>query len=247
MAESKSKTEPAQEPEVKRDSREPRALSTEYHKARKQLMLWAAVLFVWELVGIDLEKAKDAGGNTGAIIGALKSPQAVPWALLILVGYFLFKITVEWYQCNFHRRLMRVARIDFLSAWVVALLAYTLYVYQAVSRVQFADLLQQSNRAASLSAGAFFGVVLGFFAMRTWNGLARGLGFERADYLIVFGILVPLAAAMLAGFYSKYLNWLFSVIGIAVPTLLLLGVNAVVLIAERRSLRATRQQSGVTR
>jgi len=53
-------------------------------------MLWSGILFIWELVGIDLEKAKEAGGNAGAIIGAIKSPQAVPWALLILVAYFLF-------------------------------------------------------------------------------------------------------------------------------------------------------------
>ena len=47
-------------------------MSSEYHKARKQLMLWAGILFIWELIGIDLEKAKDAGGNFGAIIGATK-------------------------------------------------------------------------------------------------------------------------------------------------------------------------------
>jgi len=43
---------------------------------------------MWELVGIDLEKAKEAGGNAGAIVSAIKSPQAVPWALMILVAYF---------------------------------------------------------------------------------------------------------------------------------------------------------------
>lgn len=72
--------------------RDPQALSIEYHKARKQLMLWAGILFIWELVGIDLEKAKESGGNAGAIISAIKSPQAVPWVLLILVVYFAFKL-----------------------------------------------------------------------------------------------------------------------------------------------------------
>src|SRR5215468_1594260 len=100
----------------KRPPREPQALSNEYHRTRKQLMMWSAILFIWELVGVDLEKMKDAGGNFGALIGALKSPQAVPWALVILVGYFLFKVTIEWLQCAASRRALRVSQIDFVSA-----------------------------------------------------------------------------------------------------------------------------------
>jgi hypothetical protein len=142
------------EQEPKRESkREPRALSSEYHKARKQLMLWAGILLVWEFVGIDLEKAKEAEGYAGALIKSIKSPQAVPWVLLVLVGYFIFKLTIEWYQCNPVRRRMRVARIDFISAWFVSLLAYVLYFAQAISRVQFADVLQQSKAWQSLIIG----------------------------------------------------------------------------------------------
>src|SRR5215470_10836100 len=91
-----------------KSARDPQALTSEYHRARKQLMLWAGILFIWELVGIDLEKAKEAGGNAGAIITAIKSPQAVPWALLILVAYFLFKTSIEWFQCSGLRRALRV-------------------------------------------------------------------------------------------------------------------------------------------
>src|SRR5438128_12523613 len=82
----------------------PKELSSEDHKAHKQLMLWSVILFVWELVGVNLDKAKEVGGSVGAIVAALKSPQAVPWAILCLVGYFLFKCTVEWAQCNRERR-----------------------------------------------------------------------------------------------------------------------------------------------
>jgi len=35
-------------------ARDPQALTPEYHKARKQLMLWAGTLFVWQFIGIDL-------------------------------------------------------------------------------------------------------------------------------------------------------------------------------------------------
>lgn len=152
MAEPTSKSESTTEP--KREPREPRALSNEYHKARKQLMLWAGILFIWELVGVDLEKAKEAGGNFGAVVGAIKSLQAVPWVLLILVGYFLFKCTVEWYQCNSARRAQRMARVDFFSAWVVCGLAYALYAVQAISHSQLADYLGQRVKGASYTIGA---------------------------------------------------------------------------------------------
>src|SRR5260221_11931059 len=99
------------EPEIKL-ARHPSPLSTAYHKARKQLMLWAAILFIWELVGIDLDKAKEAGGNAGAIIGAIKSPRAVPWALFILVVYFSFKLRIEWRQCIETRKSVREAKQD---------------------------------------------------------------------------------------------------------------------------------------
>jgi hypothetical protein len=49
----------------------PKELSSEYHKAHKQLMLWATILLIWELIGVDLGKAKDAGGNIGPIVTAL--------------------------------------------------------------------------------------------------------------------------------------------------------------------------------
>ena len=52
-------------------------------------MRWASILFIWEFVGIDLEKAKDAEGYAGALVRSLKSPQAVPWILLALVFCFL--------------------------------------------------------------------------------------------------------------------------------------------------------------
>src|SRR5258708_29483891 len=162
----REETEPELKPAV-----HPKELSTEYHKARKQLMLWSAILFIWELVGIDLQKAKEAGGNAGAIIGALKSPQAVPWALLILVLYFLFKCWVEWAQCHPDRKKVQFARADFISAWIVSLTAIALLIGQTISRVQFANLVQNSDRAASVVIGfiegAFLGVMVGRGIQRT--------------------------------------------------------------------------------
>ena len=139
--------------------REPQALSSEYHKARKQLMLWAGILFIWELVGIDLEKAKETGGNAGALITALKSPQAIPWVLFVLVGYFAFKLGIEWKQCEARRKELLASRIDVGSAWVVAFFACVLYVYQTVSRIQVADVVQSSNGPQSFAVGLMLVVI----------------------------------------------------------------------------------------
>ena len=154
--------------------REPRALSSEYHKARKQLMLWAGVLFIWELVGIDLNQAAESGGNVGAVLKSIRSRQAIPWALLILVGYFLFRFTVEWYQCNSSRRNMRVAKVDFYSSWFVTLVACALYLGQAVWRVQLANLSWGSLLQSAL---AIVSVVLTLIATGSRVGpiLARWL------------------------------------------------------------------------
>jgi hypothetical protein len=140
--------------------RDPKALSSEYHKAHKQLMLWATILLIWELIGVDLSKAKDAGGNIGPIVTALKSPQAVPWALTGMIIYFLFKCSVEWAQCPIDRRKIRFARIDFFSAWLVAVAAIALYVAQAISRVQFADRLQFTALLALLVAMTLVGLFM---------------------------------------------------------------------------------------
>ena len=104
-------------------------------------MLWSAILFIWELVEIDLDTAKDEPGNVGAIVKSLKSRQAVPSALLILVIYFLIKCWIEWAQCHPERRKVLFGRIDFYLAGLVSLLlSIALYAGQAIRRVQFANL-----------------------------------------------------------------------------------------------------------
>ena len=192
----------SEKPEVSsKPKRDPAALSSEYHKARKQLMLWAAILFVWELVGIDLDKAKEAGGNAGAIIGAIRSPRAVPWALVILVFYFSFKLRVEWRQCNEDRRGVREARQDYLSAFIVASLACGLYFVQTISRVQLADYLPAAG-GGGLELMMFLFTVGGplvFYGVQDlarWRQTGR-LRSRRRLYSAVFSILAFIVGALL--------------------------------------------------
>jgi hypothetical protein len=189
-------------------ARDPRALSTEYHKARKQLMLWAAILFIWELVGIDLDKAKEAGGNAGAIIGAIKSPRAVPWALLILVLYFSFKLRVEWRQCNETRRRVREAKQDYYSAFTVAGAACALYFYQAISRVQLADRLPSGGSGLNelmllLVVNYTLGVQF-LLAVRRWRSTK-----EHIHWLKTIEFVFAIASVVAATILSKIsrLSW----------------------------------------
>jgi hypothetical protein len=220
--------------------REPAALSVEYHKARKQLMLWAGVLLLWELVGVDLEKAKESGGNVGAIISAIKSPQAVPWALIILVGYFLFRFTVEWNQSNQSRRLLRWAKVDFTAAWIVSLGAYALYFGQTISQVQFADLLQSSNKYQSLSAG-FVGGVLVILGLFFWKSQRYSDMFPMVRafpvFLVLLGILfLPLGA--LGGKFPMGINWKFGLVG------MISGIIALSLLLQFLSGKVTNKNTG---
>lgn len=204
-----SEEKPATKP-----TRDPQALSSEYHKARKQLMLWAGILFIWELVGIDLEKAKEMGGNAGAIINAIKSPQAIPWVLLILVAYFLFKTTVEWHQCSGSRRALRVSRVDFGSAWIVTALAYALYAYQAISRIQFADIVA-SLKGQSFVLGAVAGLFGEHFIKLFFSGENRFL--RKNKILWIWYVIVPgsFILAIPIGIFRGNLNGLYVIIGLA--------------------------------
>lgn len=178
-----------QPPSKPSDTREPRPLSTEYHKSHKQLMLWSTILFIWELIGVDLEKARDVGGNVGPVVTALKSPQAIPWVLVILVLYFSFKCSIEWAQCQAERRSVRFARIDFISAWVVSVSAIFLYLGQAVARVQLAN--SPNFHPFLFLLLAWYPVIIGtFIYIIATQDREKRLHWRRT-------VLLPLAASVL--------------------------------------------------
>jgi hypothetical protein len=202
----------ASQPKAERPKPDPKALTPEYHKARKQLMLWAGILFVWELVGIDLQKAKDAGGNAGALIASIKSPQAVPWVLLVLVAYFFFKSCVEWSQCEVRRRQLLAARIDFGSGWVAACLAFALYAYQAATRIQLADVVQGSpSRVLSAMVGFMLMLII-ITAVRP-----KVLHLETSKFRLGFSIMIGALIVSTVLFFASrsMVAWRYIALGLA--------------------------------
>lgn len=105
---------------------EPEPLSPEYHKARKQVVLWSGILLTWEFLGFDVERAK-AAQNVGPLLGAIKNPTYIPFVMLILVAYFACKTTVEWVQCSPARRATGISQLDFFSAWAIAFLSFVFF------------------------------------------------------------------------------------------------------------------------
>lgn len=166
-------------------AREPGSLSIEYHKAHKQSLLWAAILLFWELVGINLTNASATPTNFGALAGSIESPQAIPWAFLILMAYFLFKLALEWAQCNEARKRRRASRIDFVSPWIVSFLAVALYIVQAISHVQIADVIRNHALYTSVIPLALMIGVSSIAAQRWIADVLR----ERDWFSIPFGLL----------------------------------------------------------
>lgn len=91
-------------------------LSDEYHKSRKQLVLWSAILITWEVVGFDHSKLN---GTAGDVFVAIR-PEAVPWILAAVVAYFSFRMLVEWAQCSEERRQLTASMLDVRAAAFIA-------------------------------------------------------------------------------------------------------------------------------
>jgi hypothetical protein len=190
-------------------------------------MLWSSLLFIWELVGIDLEKAKETGGNAGAIITAIKSPQAIPWVLLILVIYFVFKTTVEWYQNNVVRRSLRASRVDFASGWIVALIAVGLYIAQTIARAQLADVVQaRPGTAVQILVGivggsaTFAGVKFILNAEVDWS--------DPLDLVAIFlGPVILITGYIAHRWFGLQVHWPTALTAIAIGVLVQFALRAV--------------------
>jgi hypothetical protein len=111
-----------------------------YAHSRKAYGLVSALLIAWELIGVELEASPIEN-----IKLTLKSPQAAPYVLIVLIIYFSFRTTIEWYQNDVRRRRLLASRIDFTAAHAIAAVAIVLYAFQSLSKIQVANTISSSS------------------------------------------------------------------------------------------------------
>jgi hypothetical protein len=88
----------------------------------------------------------------------------------------------------------RIRKADFIFAWIVSLAAIALYIGQAISKVQLADLLDTDDKRLSLLYGFATGMIITliplFFARRR-----KESKWETKLALIVVALLVLVGSA----------------------------------------------------
>ncbi len=112
----------------------PQPLSEQFYKARKSLVLFSGLLFAWEFIGFELREATVAGTEV-----TIQNPEAAPFVLAVVVGYFLGRTVIEWFQSPEDARSRRVSQIDFGGSTVIPAVALLTFLVQQISGVRVAD------------------------------------------------------------------------------------------------------------
>ncbi len=102
-------------------------LGQHYYKSRNSLLLFSGLLLAWELIGINLEEATTSGLKV-----KIQNTEAIPYVILLLVIYFVFRLIVEWMQSNIIRRKLLQSRIDFVVSLIIPFLSISIYIVQKV-------------------------------------------------------------------------------------------------------------------
>ena len=163
----------------------PDAMTDAYHKARRGYGLFSGLLIAWELIGIQVNASPFSDFNV-----TLKSPEAAPYILIALVGYYAFRLTVEWYQCDSSRRALKVSRIDFFIAHFLGFVAVGLYAIQRGLGLQLADQLGDSP-----PYWIVFGLASSILVLVTWRNYKIAPKGNRFFIFMfaVFMIALPIA------------------------------------------------------
>jgi hypothetical protein len=123
----------------------PTEFSDAYHKARRQLTLYSAILIAWEYVGIRLG-SKDLDPIIVKVPIAetkvrIEHPEVIPIIILLLIIYFIIRFTIEWHQNDIERRKRKVSRIDFYLSNSLAVFAIILFIFQNLSNFRLANIV----------------------------------------------------------------------------------------------------------
>src|SRR5688572_28866186 len=117
-----------------KETGEPTHLTEQYYKARKNLALFSGLLFAWEFIGIDVTPRPIESLDV-----QIKTPEAFPYILLILVLYFTLRVVIEWHQSSELRRSMWVSRVDYALSLSIPIIAIVTFVTQRLLEIQIAE------------------------------------------------------------------------------------------------------------
>lgn len=107
-----------------------------FRRARKNYILFAALFIAWELIGFELEDRASSMVNV-----TIKSPEAAPWVLVILVIYFSYRLSIEWMQLEQRIKDTLPIRIEMAVSHCIAIFPIGLWSFQKVSNSQISHML----------------------------------------------------------------------------------------------------------
>lgn len=168
-------------------------LTEGYYKSHRAYVGVSALLLSWELVGIKVTEQPLDNYNI-----SLKSPEAFPLVLVVLVFYFMFKSTIEWHHCDRERRDSLPAKIDFYFAHFIGFLSIVLYGVQQAIKSQIFDLITfdiQINFVFSWVA-----LLSAFFSVRAFAFIYLKIKMRFVDK--IYSIWIILLFPMIYLFYE---------------------------------------------
>jgi len=125
-------------------------LTPEYYKARRGLMLFSGLLLAWELIGIELSQKLNIESLNLDI--TIKSPQAAPAVLIILVIYFSIRIAIEWHQSPSERRKEKASVADIILTTTVVVASLSISALQFLLKIQIVDIIDGISIMAIISS-----------------------------------------------------------------------------------------------
>jgi hypothetical protein len=152
-------------------------LTEAYSGERKRLVIYSGLLFGVEIAGLQI--GHNQSGPFGSFI-AFTSADAVPLVLVALIVWSLFRVIVEWFNCDYRRRQTSFARLDVYSGLLLSGLAIAMFAFQRLTAVRLADQMSLVTAgtfvvcflAANLVGAAFKQVLRYLFLGVCLSGLA---------------------------------------------------------------------------
>ena len=219
----------------------PPPLLDTFHKARKQLGLYSALLLAWVLVGMnpDGEFLKERTGID------ILHPERTPYVLMALILYFGFRLNVEWYQSSEARRQLAVSRVDYWVAAWIAVIAQMMYLVGLA--------YNEYGLSSTLGVAYTLLLVVAVAASTTTLSVERRLQIRR--YLrsrlrrilfIAAVMVVSISASMLVMETVDIQSWNLhspTLKAVAIATSMLTAVGTLWLLMQRLASRVTRMAS----